>query len=105
MIKKSFASFLLIVFLSGILFTDCNNATKSIPPNTDTIPKIAPKKMGIPGNFITQTKIRFDSTIIKKNLDSFQRFKIYKKGKLDFRKDIDDRNSRLAKMIFEKPVI
>lgn len=66
-------------FLSFLFLTNCNNTGETIPTKKDTIPEISALEMGIEGNFSTQKTLKFDSTIIKKFLDSFPEFKIFKK--------------------------
>lgn len=87
MIKKFFTSFSIITFFVSILFTNCNNTTSNATPATkDTIPKDAAKEMGIKGSFSNQTKITFDSNIIKKFLESFPKFKTFEKDIASFYK-------------------
>ena len=70
--------FIATVFVT-VLFTDCNNPTKTVSVITDTIPKIPASELGIAGNFSAQTKIKFDSSVIKIFLDSFPKFKKFEK--------------------------
>jgi murein L,D-transpeptidase YcbB/YkuD len=86
MVKK-FITTLFIVTLVGILFTNCNNTTKTATANTDTIPKVPSKEIGIKGSFSGQTKITFDSAIIKTFLDSFPKFKTFEKDISSFYKN------------------
>ena len=78
MLNKFFISIYLITLFVSILFINCYNTTTSATlSNKDTIPKLAVKEMGIEGSFSTQTKLTFDSTIVKTFLDSFPKFKIF----------------------------
>ncbi|MBC7628104.1 murein L,D-transpeptidase [Ferruginibacter sp.] len=80
MIKKFLTSFSIIAFFISIIFTNCNNPNSNATATTkDTTSKDAAKEMGIKGSFSNQTKITFDSSIIKKFLDSFPAFKLFEK--------------------------
>jgi len=76
MIKKPFIPTLIIIFISTLFFTHCKNKTKTVSAQSDASKKILAKEIGVPGNFSTQTKIKFDSMNINNFLDSFPRFKI-----------------------------
>lgn len=78
--------FIATVFIS-IFFSDCNSKTKTPLSNKDTVPKISAKEIGIQGSFSAQTKMKFDSSIIKIFLDSFPKFKIFEKDITDFYKN------------------
>jgi len=84
MLTKFFTSLCLALFFVSIIFTNCNNSTKTTPPSLDTIPKNAAKGIGIKGSFSNQTKITFDSAIIKSFLDSFPKFKTFEKDIFTF---------------------
>ncbi|MDN3654740.1 L,D-transpeptidase family protein [Ferruginibacter paludis] len=75
--------FLLFIFtlsFVSIAFTDCNNTSSKTPSvGKDTVPKVSPTGMGIQGSFSNQTKITFDSSIIKKFVDSFPKFRSFQK--------------------------
>jgi len=79
MSPKRISNILISAFISCLLFAKCNDAAEQVPTNKDTIPKISAVEMGIEGNFSTQQTLKFDSTIIKKFLDSFPEFKIFEK--------------------------
>ncbi len=79
MLNKSFALLFIALVFVTLLFTNCNNSTKTVSVITDTIPKIPASELGIAGSFSAQTKIKFDSTIIKTFLDSFPKFKNFEK--------------------------
>ncbi len=81
-------SFLLIM-LATLLLINCRNKAKTVSIKKDTTQRIAVNEIGIPGNFSNQTKIKFDSTIISRFLDSFPRFKIFEKDLLNFYKNRD----------------
>jgi len=84
MLKKFFTSICLALFFVSIIFTNCNNTTKTTPSTQDTIPKNTTEGIGIKGSFSNQTKITFDSTIIKAFLDSFPKFKTFEKDIITF---------------------
>src|SRR5665647_355360 len=86
MLNKFFTPLFIVTLFVSILFTNCNNKTKTSPSNADTLPKVSAKEMGITGSFSAQTKIKFDSAIIKTFLDSFPKFKIFKKDITNFYK-------------------
>ncbi len=76
-----------IVFLfTGIAFANCKSQVKTVIATNDSIPKATAKEMGIPGSFSAQTKIKFDSAIIKSFLDSFPKFKAFQKDIVGFYK-------------------
>lgn len=80
MINKYFLSLYTLTLFLSIAFVNCtNSSTTAAQVNKDTIPKVAPNGMGIQGSFSNQTKIIFDSSIIKKFLDSFPKFKSFEK--------------------------
>ena len=85
-IKKIFTSVSILVFFVSIIFTDCNNKKETTLSVNDTIPKASVKDIGIKGSFSTQTKITFDSGLIKSFLDSFPKFKTFEKDITNFYK-------------------
>lgn len=82
--------FLLFIFtlsFVSIALTNCNNTSSKTPyVGKDTVPKVSPAGMGIQGSFSNQTKITFDSSIIKKFVDSFPKFKSFQKDLTAFYK-------------------
>ncbi len=86
MLSKFFTPLFIVTLFLSILFTNCNNNTKSTPSYKDTLPKISAKEMGIPGSFSAQTTITFNSAIIKTFLDSFPNFKTFEKDIASFYK-------------------
>lgn len=86
MLRKVFTSVGACALFISIIFTNCNNTSKTAPSINDTIPKTATKEIGIKGSFSNQTKIRFDSTLLKTFLDSFPKFKVFKKDITNFYK-------------------
>ena len=87
MIKRTFLSNLIIIFILLLFLTDCKNKTKTVTARNDASQKILAKELGIPGTFSSQTEIKFDSININSFLDSFPRFKIFKQQLLNFYKN------------------
>ncbi len=85
-LKKILTSVTIASFFVSIIFTDCNGKTKGTQSTNNTIPKDATKDIGIKGSFSTQTKITFDSGLIKSFLDSFPKFKTFQKDISSFYK-------------------
>ena len=85
-LKKNFTSVTIAVFFVSIIFTNCSSKTKATPSSNDTIPKEVTKDIGIKGSFSAQTKITFDSVLIKSFLDSFPKFKTFEKDITNFYK-------------------
>ena len=79
MLKKVFTSVCICAVFVSIIFTNCNNTSKTNPTTNDTIPKTETKEIGIKGSFSNQTTITFDSSFIKPFLDSFPKFKVFEK--------------------------
>jgi L,D-transpeptidase YcbB len=86
MLKKNSTSVYSVLFFVSIIFTNCNNTTNTTLPTKDSIPKNTTKEIGIKGSFSNQTKITFDSAIIKSFLDSFPKFKTFEKDITGFYK-------------------
>jgi murein L,D-transpeptidase YcbB/YkuD len=87
MINKFVLHLYPLALLIAVTTASCNNSsTTAAQVNKDTIPKVAPNGMGIQGSFSNQTKIIFDSGIIKKFLDSFPKFKSFEKDITSFYK-------------------
>ena len=85
-LKINFTSVTIAVFFVSIIFTNCSSKTKATPSSNDTIPKEVTKDIGIKGSFSAQTKITFDSVLIKSFLDSFPKFKTFEKDITNFYK-------------------
>lgn len=72
--------FILIFFVHG--FVGCNYSNgKQVQPAVDTIPK---PDITLPGNFSTQTKLKFDSTLIFSFFNQYPRLKPYENNLLKF---------------------
>ncbi len=73
---------LILPFLLVFALIRCSNSTNTKDSTgkvfRDTIP-ISNKDLSIPGNFSTQTKLTFDSALIKKFLGNFTKFKPFEK--------------------------
>ena len=88
MAKYFFNSLFITVVFISITFTNCNNtATTTISVTKDSVLKDTANEMGIKGNFSNQAAITFDSNVIIKFLDSFPKFKIFKKDITAFYKN------------------
>lgn len=76
----------LLIFI--IVFISCgnnsNNGTTNAVPVKDTIGPAVNNDPSIPGSFSTQTALKFDSTEVKKFLDSFKLFKSFEKDLYQF---------------------
>ncbi len=74
--KKSVPAKLLLAWFIICLSTACNSqnaASRDI--QKDSIPKVSKKDITIPGNFSTQTKIIFDSTLLKSFIKKYPQLK------------------------------
>jgi len=90
MLNRLFYPSFVAASLIFVLFPGCNNqktATSFI--TRDSIPKVTAKGSGIPGSFSTQTKIKFDSDLVKNFLDSFPKFKQFENDISNFYKARD----------------
>lgn len=63
--------------LAVVFLYSCNDTVKTqAQAKTDSLP-VAIKDPSLPGSFSTQTKLVFDSNIIRQFLDSFKEFKVF----------------------------
>lgn len=81
---KTLCSICLFILLVVTGFTSCKSSNgKDKPVSTDTIPKPQPD-ITLPGNFSTQTKLKFDSSDIPAFFVKYPKLKQYEKDLLEF---------------------
>lgn len=83
---KQILSALLIFAVIAALTTSCSNSSsdKNKKNGADTLAPVSPKDITIPGSFSNQATMVFDSSNIKKFLDSFPAFKNFEPDLISF---------------------
>ncbi len=66
-----------LIFLT-LAFLNCNNQSNKPQEKPAIDTALSVKDLSIPGNFSSQTKLKFDSSVLKIFLDSFPLYKIFK---------------------------